>query len=266
MIQGKKILCTGGAGSIGSELARQLSKDNQVFILDINETDAFDLADELKCWMRVGDIRDPETLQEVYNEFGKPDIVFNCAALKHVLPNELDPIEAVRTNILGTWNVIKFAQKYGIKLINISTDKVVNGESIMGLTKKIAERMVKRAGFVSVRFGNVLGSRGSVVPIWEKQIKQGKPITITNPDMTRYMMTIPQACELLIKASEIGEPGQVLIMDMGEPVRIGDFAEQFAPGHPVEIIGAKEGEAMHEQLMTKEEQERAKKVEKFYII
>lgn len=265
-MQGKKVLVTGGAGSIGSELVRQLSVENEVYILDINETEMFELAEELKCWGRVGDVRDEKIFEEIVEEFGTPDFVFHCGALKHVTPNELDPIEAVKTNILGTWNVVRFCKRYGCKLINISTDKVVNGESVMGLTKKIAERLVKNAGFTSVRFGNVLGSRGSVIPIWQRQIAQGKPITVTDKKMARYMMTIPQACELLVRAAEIGGPGDILVMDMGEPKNIYDLAREFAPGHPIEIIGSRPGETLNERLMTIDEALNAVKVDNFWII
>lgn len=263
----KSILITGGAGSIGSELVRKLAPNNRIYILDNNETGMFDLAEELETFGRVGDIRDKEVFEDILQEFGAPDVIFHCAALKHVLVNELDPIEAVKTNILGTWNVIKFAQRTEAKLINISTDKVLNGESNMGLTKRIAEKMVRDAGFISVRFGNVMSSRGSLLPIWEKQHKSGLPLTITDERMERYFMSIPQACDLLIHASEIGEPGQLLIMDMGEPRKIIDLKNQlYGSEYPISVIGIRPGEVLSERIMSEAEEQRAKKVDGFYII
>lgn len=263
----KSICITGGAGSVGSELVRQLALHNRVYILDTNETDMFDVAEELGTFGRVGDIRDEKVFDDILQEFGNPDVIFHCAALKHVLVNELDPIEAVKTNILGTWNVIKFAQRTGARLINISTDKVVNGESIMGLTKKISERMVKNAGFVSVRFGNVMGSRGSLLPVWERQFKSGKPLTITDDRMERYFMSIPSACELVIKAEEIGQPGQVLVMDMGQRKNIRELKnELYGVDYPVTVIGIRPGETLSERIMTDEESRRAVKVDNFYVI
>lgn len=267
MIKDKKILITGGAGSIGSELVRQLASHNQVYILDSNETDMFDLAEEFRTFGRVGDIRDEKLFDDIINEFGDPDIIFHCAALKHVLVNELDPIEAVKTNILGTWNIIKFAKRTGAKLINISTDKVVSGESIMGLTKKISERMVKNAGFVSVRFGNVIGSRGSLLPIWEKQFKAGKPLTITDERMERYFMSIQSACELVIKAEEIGQSGQIILLDMGLKKNIMELKnELYGCDYPIKITGKRPGEILSERTMTDDEQMRAVKFENFWII
>lgn len=267
-MQGKKILVTGGAGSIGSELVRQLSVDNEVYILDINETGMFELAEELRTWGKIGDVRDPDTFQDILDEFGAPDIIFHAAALKHVTPNELDPIEAVKTNVFGTWNVIKFAKRTGAKLINISTDKAVENDCVMGLTKKIGERFIKNNGYVSVRFGNVMGSRGSLYPIWERQASLGKPITVTDVRMTRYFMTVPNACELVIKAAEIGEPGDVLILDMGEPVKIIDLAEKFSKekGVGIQITGVRPGEKLEEKLMTPDEEARAVKIDKFFVI
>lgn len=259
-----KILVTGGAGSVGSELVRQLHPEHEVEIIDINETAMFDLVEELGIKGRVGDIRDSEVLQ------GKYDIIYHCGALKHVTPNEQEPIEAVKTNILGTYNVIEFAKKTGTKLINISTDKVVNGESIMGLTKKIAEKMVKNAGFVSVRFGNVMGSRGSVIPIWQKQMDEGKPLTITDKRMERYMMTIPQAVELVIEASKMPQDGRIVILDMGEPINILDLAmgilDRSGAAVGVKEIGIRPGETLSEKLMTEEEKQKAVKEGDFWII
>ncbi len=230
MLKGLKILITGAAGSIGSELARQLAKDNEVYGLDINETELFNLYEELKFTTpiktRVGDIRNKETIEDIFTN-GVPNLIIHAAAYKHVSPMELDPIEAVNTNIIGTNNLVRMAKKRSSKLVNISTDKVVNGESIMGLTKKITERIVQNAGYVSVRFGNVLGSRGSVIPIWQKQIDQNQALTVTDPSMKRYFMTIEEACKLVIEACEVGEPGQKIVLDMGKQHNILELAKSI---------------------------------------
>lgn len=268
-MKSKRILCVGGAGSIGSELVRQLSHENTVYVLDINETDMFDLVEELNIQGRVGDIRDETMLEEVFYDF-VPDLIFHCAALKHVTPNEHVPIEAVRTNILGTYNVIKMAKRFNARLVNISTDKVVNGESIMGLTKKIAEKMVKQAGYVSVRFGNVLGSRGSVIPIWQKELNENKPLTVTDERMTRYMMTITEAVKLVIKAAEIGKPGQILIMDMKEKVNVLQLAKDIlgksGKDVGIKMIGMRLGETLSEELMNETEKATAIKEGNYWVL
>lgn len=274
-MENKRILITGGGGSIGSELTRQLSVKNEIYVLDINETAMFDLVEELKLKGlkvegRIGDIRDWQTVEEVFNDF-KPDIVFHASALKHVTPNEQHPEEAVKTNILGTMAVVNCAKRNNVeKFINISTDKVVNAHCVMGITKKIAENYVKEKGYISVRFGNVLGSRGSVIPIWQGQLDRNESLTITDKKMMRYFMTIPQACELVIKAAEIGQPGNVLIMDMGEPKNVYDLALEILnkSGKDLGIkeIGLRPGETLTESLMTDEELKRAVKINNFWII
>ena len=274
-IKDKRCLVTGGAGSIGSELVRQLAVSNPVYILDNNETGAHDLAEEMQqdghnVHCRVGDIRDPDTVQEVFSDF-KPQIVFHAAAYKHVTPMEDAPIEAINTNILGTWNVIKWVkyyQPYVEKFVLISTDKAVNSHSVMGATKRVCEIMTRNQGqgFIVVRFGNVVGSRGSVLPLWENQVKRGKPITITNPDMTRFFMTIPQAVELVIEAAKVGRGGEIMILDMGEPKRIGDLAKELYPDYPQRIVGVRQGESMDEVLMFEEEKKVAIKDGSFFII
>jgi FlaA1/EpsC-like NDP-sugar epimerase len=270
----KRILVTGGAGSIGSELVRQLAVYNKVFILDQNETGAFDLREELKqkgFWVhsRTGDIRDRDTLSDVFEDF-KPQIIFHAAALKHVTPGEEYPEEYVATNILGTQNVIKEAKRWECleKFVFISTDKVVNAACIMGITKLCAEGLVRRAGekFVAVRFGNVLASRGSVLEIWNRQYQNQEPLTITDPDMRRYMMSIPQACELVIKAAEVGSDGEVFILDMGEPLTVMELKEKYYKDYPYVIIGKRPGEQDFERLMTSDEEARAIKRDNFYII
>lgn len=269
------MLVTGGAGSIGSELVRQLAPSNEVYVLDINETAFFDLHEELnqkgfKVQGRVGNIKAHSTVDDAIWEF-RPDVIFHAAACKHVTPMEWTPLEAVHTNIIGTHNLVKYAKRYSVKkFVNISTDKVVHAESIMGLTKKIAEKMVKNAGFVSVRFGNVLGSRGSVIPIWQKQLDEGRPLTVTDARMERYMMTIPEAVRLVVKAAEVGKPGQVLILDMGEPVNILQLAKDILAKSGkdlgVEMIGVRPGETLTERLMTLEEQSTAVKVDDFWVL
>lgn len=268
-IKNKRVAIYGFAGSIGEELTRQLAPNNTIYGVDLDETRMFDLVEELGIQGRVGNVEDERTVLEVFEEF-KPDLVFMAAARKHVKPSEEKPAEAIKTNIWGTYYIVEACKKYGAKLVNISTDKVVNAGGIMGSTKKVAELMVKNAGFISVRFGNVLGSRGSLIPIWERQMKRGDPLTITHPDMERYFMSIPEACELIIKAAEIGEPGQILIMDMGKPVKIIDVAkkiiEELKYGGGIKEIGIKPGEQMSERLMTEDEYQRAIKIENFFII
>lgn len=278
MIKDKRILVTGGAGSIGSELVRQLARSNKVFILDQNETGAFDLREELVQeghWVhsRTGDIRDPQVVADVFEDF-KPQYIFHAAALKHVTPNEEYPMEAIQTNIIGTYNVMAEAKKWECleKFVFISTDKVIHGSSIMGATKRVGEIMVKNQGkgFVAVRFGNVLGSRGSVVPIWQKQLEEGKPLTVTDPRMRRYFMTIPEAVELVIEAGEKAEGGEVMILDMGEQVNVLELAKEVlkkaGKSETVKIIGMRPGETLDEKLMTEEEERRAEKVGNFFII
>lgn len=274
MIKAKRILVTGGAGSIGSELVRQLAPGNQVFILDFNETEAFDLAEELKQdghWVeaRVGDVRDRETVRDLFTDF-KPQYVFHAAAYKHVTPMETYPLEAINTNILGTYNIISEAKKWECleKFVFISTDKVVNGHSIMGATKKVGEIMVRNQGlgFIAVRFGNVLGSRGSVIPLWQNQINRGKPITITDKRMKRYMMSIPEAVELVLEAAEKGKGGECFILDMGAQVNILELAEKILGKTKIKIIGIRPGETLEEKLMTLEEEAVAKKVGNFWVI
>ena len=268
MIHNKRILVTGGAGSIGSELVRQLAPQNKIFILDINETGAFDLREELKqkgYWVhsRTGDIRNKETLEDVFSDF-KPQIVFHAAALKHVTPNEEYPEESIQTNIIGTWNLIKEAKRWECleKFVFISTDKVVNAKSIMGIAKLCAESLVKLQGqkFVAVRFGNVMASRGSVLEIWQRQFDAKEPLTITHPEMERYLMTISQACELVIKAAEEGNGGEIFILDMGKRVKVLELAQKVIElsGHEKAIrqIGIRPGEVIKEKLMTEEERKK----------
>lgn len=272
----KRALVTGGAGSIGSELVRQLSaRGDKVYILDINETGVNDLMEEFRGkqdrWVhgRVGDVRDYATVEDVFKDF-KPQVVYHAAALKHVGPMELTPLEAIKTNIEGTYNVLHNAKKHSVKkLIYISTDKAVQSTSVMGATKRVGEIMVRNQGYTVVRFGNVIGSRGSVIPIWERQINAGEAITITDPRMVRYMMTIEEAVSLVIEAED-AEGGQILVMDMGKPVKILDIAKEIVAklgrDVPIEVIGARPGEFLSEKIMFAEEEASAEKRGKFYYI
>ena len=270
----KRILCTGGAGSIGSELVRQLAPDNQIYVHDINETAMFDLVEELRLKGhnvigRLGDVKDRDNLMSVFLEFA-PHIVFNCAALKHVTPSMWTPREYVKTNVLGTLNQLELAREYGTpKFINVSTDKAVDADNIMGWTKRGTEMLTRIYGGISVRFGNVMGSRGSVIPIWQKQIEEGLPLTITDKRMERYMMTIPEACELIIEAAK-GEPGDIYIMDMGEQVNVlglaQDILNKSGRKSGVKMIGIRPGEALVETLMSEKEKKIAIRKGKFYVI
>lgn len=273
-IKNKRILVTGGAGSIGSELVRQLAVNNKIFILDNNETSAFDLAEELKqdgLWVeaRVGDVRDKETVRDLFEDF-KPQYIFHAAAYKHVTPMETYPLEAIQTNIHGTYNVMHEAKRWECleKFVFISTDKVVNGHSVMGATKKVGEIMVRNQGkgFMAVRFGNVLGSRGSVIPLWQNQVNRGKPITITDKRMKRYMMSIPEAVNLVIEASQLGKGGECFILDMGEQVNILELAQKILGKTKIKMIGIRPGETLEEKLMTVEEEQVAVKKGNFYVI
>lgn len=275
----------GGAGSIGSELVRQLAiSGNELTVLDIDETRMFDLVEELRLDglnVRgfVADVRDKEFISNYMQNNSYPDYVINAAARKHVTPMEDTPMEAVSTNIGGVFNLINFCNKYHCKLIQISTDKVVNAACIMGATKKVAELMVRNARYVSVRFGNVMGSRGSVIPIWQKQMEQGKPLTVTDERMERYMMTIEEACSLVIEAAQMEDvEGKVVCLDMGARIKILDLAKEILKrsgmenirpdgsiGDSLRMIGMRQGEQLVERLMTEDEEESAEKRGKFWI-
>lgn len=272
MIKGKRVLISGVAGSIGSELARQLYKDNKVFGLDINEMGVHELKSDLKISGRVGDIRNRETLRNVFEDF-KPEIVFHAAAYKSVDMMEYVPEEAINTNVIGTLNMLDYSKIHEVdKFIYISTDKVVNAHSVMGKTKSLGETMTVNSGkgFIAVRFGNVIGSRGSLLEIWERQINQGLPITITDEKMKRYFMSIPEAVGLVIKAVELGKGGETICFEMGNPVSIKEIAEavikKLGRNIPIKIIGNRGGEILEERLMTEEEAKIAIKINNYYII
>lgn len=272
----KRVLVTGAAGSIGSELVRQLAPHYKVYCLDTNESGVFDVIEEHKntYWVkgRVGDIRNEKTLEDVFSDF-KPEIVFHAAAYKHVPLMENTPREAIETNIIGTYNLIHYAKKYEAKkFIFISTDKAVQSSSIMGATKRVGEIVVKNqgAGFTVVRFGNVLGSRGSLIPIWQKQINQGKAVTVTDPNMKRYFMSIDEAVRLVIEASKQSKGGEIWVMNMGEQVNILEMAKKIVydsrSNVPIEIIGIRPGELLEEKLMFNEEEKIAIKNDNFFVI
>lgn len=270
--RGKKVLVTGAAGSIGSELCRQLTQFNlkSLICMDIWESGLFELDAQMKnlnalnTVVIVGNILDNQKLLSVFSQF-KPDFVFHAAAYKHVPLMQANPDEAVKNNIFGTKNLVETALKFKVKkFINISTDKAANPSSVMGSTKLIAEKIVKNANsrgsakFISVRFGNVLDSQGSVVPIFRKQISSGGPVTVTDPDMTRFFMTIPEAVQLVLEAGILGIGEEIFVLDMGEPVRIIDLANLmirlsgFLPENEVKIkyTGKRPGEKLHEILNT----------------
>lgn len=268
MIQNKKILITGVAGSIGSELARQLRPLNDIYGIDIDETALFDLVEEIGIKGRVGDIANRDVFDTMVARWGTPQMIFHAAARKHVTPMEWNPEEAVHTNLYGLLNTVR-TFPYA-KFVFISTDKAAQCDSVMGTTKRLGELIVKNAGGVSVRFGNVLGSQGSVIPIWQKQINEGRPVTVTDEKMERFFMTIQEACSLVITAAEEGEGGYLYILDMGKPVKIIDIAkriiEESRKDIPITITGARPGEKLSEILMTKDEENRAEKKGKFYIL
>jgi len=284
----KTIVVTGGAGSIGSEIVRELLMYSPyaVRIFDNNETGLFELEQELqsnKIRPFVGDIRDKERVRRAFDGV---DIIFHTAALKHVPFSEYNPFDAVKTNIIGTKNVLDIALEVEAKkTILVSTDKAVNPANVMGATKLLAERLTvstnyirgdKRSVFLCVRFGNVLDSRGSVVPTFRRQIEKGAPVTVTDPEMTRFVMSIPKAVKLILKAGVIGKAGEIFLLKM--PVlRVMDLAEvmieEFAPryGHdPKEIeiksIGKRLGEKIFEELMTEDETENAYEDEEMIVL
>lgn len=272
-ITDKRIVVFGGAGSIGSELVRQLAPKNKVYVVDINESGIFDLTDAIgskTVWGRVGDIRDYKTVNDIFEDF-KPQIVFNCAAYKHVPLMEYTPEEAIKTNVTGHHNIIHCAKTHREsvqKLIFISTDKAVSSHSIMGATKRLGEVLTINQGFTVVRFGNVMGSRGSLSTIWQRQVDAGKPITVTDERMERYMMTIPQAVGLVIEATKKSKGGEIFVMDMGKKINILELATKMVNeiGGSVDIIGLREGETLTEDILFEEEKQRAIKMDNFYVI
>lgn len=275
-IEGKIILVTGGGGSIGSELCRQIArfKPRKLIALDIYENTVFELANEMKTAYPllefeavIGSVRSKDRLREVFVKY-KPHVVFHAAAHKHVPLMESNPKEAIVNNILGTKNMIDLAEEYAVeKFVMISTDKAVNPTNIMGATKRVAEMILQsksktaRTSYSAVRFGNVLGSNGSVIPIFRKQIEQGGPVTVTHEEITRYFMTIPEAVQLVIQTGAMAQGGEIFILDMGAPVRIKDLAENvirlsgYVPYVDIDIkvTGLRPGEKLYEELLLDEE-------------
>ena len=270
-IADKVVAVTGAAGSIGSELCRQIIAlgPSRLVLIEIDETRLYELYLELDPMapgtsvMAICDIRDTERLDTIMAEH-QPSVVLHAAAYKHVPLMELAPAEAVKTNVIGTLNVINAAERYGAeRFVLISTDKAVAPANMMGLTKFLAEQVMLEASrrgkllAVAVRFGNVLASRGSVVPIFETQLRHGGPVTVTDPDVTRYFMTIPEAARLVLQAQAIGVTGDIFVLEMGEPVRIVDLAQKMIAlsGVPadIEFVGLRAGEKLHESLVHEDE-------------
>jgi len=287
-LAGQTVLVTGAGGSIGSEIVRQITrfKPKSIILLGHGESSIFEIEQELKrrhpgqrTVAVIADIRDEHRIDRVFEEY-KPDVVFHAAAHKHVPLMEANPEEALTNNVLGTRNVARSADKHGAKrFVMISTDKAVNPISVMGMSKRAAEMIVQSIGstsqtkFMAVRFGNVLGSRGSVVPMFRRQIAEGGPVTVTHPDMTRYFMTIPEAVQLVIQAGAMGKGGEIFVLDMGEPIKITQLAEEIIrlsgmePGKDIEIAytGIRPGEKLFEEILTTEEVATSTKHRKIFV-
>lgn len=275
-IENKVIMVTGGGGSIGSELCRQIARFNpkELIIFDIYENNAYDLQNELLRKYKnlnlktlIGSVRDRKRLNSIFKEY-RPQVVFHAAAHKHVPLMEDSPGEAIKNNVLGTLNTAELASEYGVeRFVLISTDKAVNPTNVMGATKRMCEMVIQSIDkesdteFVAVRFGNVLGSNGSVVPLFKKQIADGGPVTLTHKDITRYFMTIPEASQLVLQAGAYAKGGEIFVLDMGQPVKIYDLAENlirlsgYIPNEEIEIkvTGLRPGEKLYEELLMDEE-------------
>lgn len=287
-IRGKSILVTGGGGSIGSELCRQIVRFNPrtLIIFDIYENNAYDLQNELKFLypeldlrVLIGSVRDRQRLEDVFSEY-RPNVIFHAAAHKHVPLMEVNPGEAIKNNVFGTLNTVLCADKYGVeRFVLISTDKAVNPTNVMGATKRICEMIIQaidkhsKTGFVAVRFGNVLGSNGSIIPLWKKQIEKGGPVTVTHPEINRFFMTIPEAAQLVIQAGIMARGGEIFVLDMGTPVKIADFARDvirlsgFEPDRDIKIvfIGLRPGEKLYEEVLMAEEGLKRTAHEKIFV-
>lgn len=285
-VTNETVLVTGGGGSIGSEICRQVARYNpsKIVIFDIYENNAFTLKNSLDAKycgapevdIRIGSVRDKKRLKEVFEEF-HPSTVFHAAAHKHVPLMEDSPYEAVKNNVLGTFNTASCANDYGVRnFVLLSTDKAVNPANVMGATKRVAELIVQHFSkvsngtkFAAVRFGNVLGSNGSVIPIFKEQLEKGGPLTVTHPNITRYFMTIPEASQLVVQAGGLAKGGEIFVLDMGEPVKIVSLAENlirlsgFEPYKDIDIVftGLRPGEKLYEELSLEEENENRKKTE-----
>lgn len=288
-VNNKTILVTGAAGSIGSEIVRKLAQHNasNIVCVDVAESALYDLQQELKVQYDsvkfhyvIADVRKEEELKDVFAIY-KPSKVFHAAAYKHVPLMEDHPWQAVQTNVMGTLNVVRLSISFSVKkFILVSTDKAVNPTSVMGATKKLAEQIVQsyqssnsNTSFIITRFGNVLGSNGSVVPLFKKQIMNGGPVTVTHPEMVRYFMTIPEACQLVLEAGTMGNGGEVFVFDMGQPVKIIDLARNMIrlAGYipeveiPIKITGQRPGEKLYEDLFSEKEKMKETYHEKIMI-
>lgn len=275
-VSGKTILVTGGGGSIGSELCRQIASHNpkQLIIVDIYENNAYQIQQELirkypdlNLLVLIASVRNTNRINSIFAQY-RPDIVYHAAAHKHVPLMETSPNEAIKNNVMGTYKTAMAADKYGAeKFVLISTDKAVNPTNVMGASKRICEMVVQmmnqksKTNFVAVRFGNVLGSNGSVIPLFKQQIAEGGPVTVTHPDIIRYFMTIPEAVSLVLQAGAYAKGGEIFVLDMGKPVKIVDLATNliklsgYKPGEDIEIkfTGLRPGEKMYEELLMDEE-------------
>ena len=288
LIKGKNVLVTGGGGSIGSELCRQIIKYNpaKLIIFDIYENNLYDIQMELeshypknKIEAIVGSVRDKKRLNKIFEEYS-PQLVFHAAAHKHVPLMEHSPLEAIKNNVFGTYNVANCADEYGVeRFVLISTDKAVNPTNVMGASKRLCEMIIQaknkvsKTDYVAVRFGNVLGSNGSVIPLFKKQIAEGGPVTVTHKDITRFFMTIPEAVGLILQAITYAEGGEIFVLDMGKPVKIYDLAVSliklsgYEPGVDIQIqfTGLREGEKLYEELLMQEEGLTATKHDKIFV-
>lgn len=286
-VEGKTILVTGGGGSIGSELCRQLAHQpiKRLILLEIYENGAYDIQQELleenpdvPLEVLIGSVRDKDRLKHIFSHF-QPDIVIHAAAHKHVPLMEASPHEAVKNNVFGTRNLTELSDIYGVKnFLLISTDKAVNPTNIMGASKRICEMIVQmynnrsKTEFVAVRFGNVLGSNGSVVPLFRRQIASGGPVTVTHPEINRFFMTIPEAVSLVLAAGAAARGGEIFVLDMGEPVKIVDMAKKlirlsgYAP-KDIQIVftGLRPGEKLYEEILMDEEGLNKTDNEKIYV-
>lgn len=275
-VSGKIVLVTGGGGSIGSELCRQIAghKPKRLIIVDIYENSTYDIENELKedypeldLVVLIASVRNTKRIHKIFEEY-RPEIVYHAAAHKHVPLMEDSPNEAIKNNVLGTWKVVDAADRWGVKrFVMISTDKAVNPTNIMGASKRICEMLIQtynnrsETEFVAVRFGNVLGSNGSVIPLFKKQIAHGGPVTVTHPDIVRYFMTIPEAVSLVLQAGAYARGGEIFVLDMGEPVKIADLARNLIllSGHKpdedikIEYTGLRPGEKLYEEMLMDEE-------------
>ena len=288
LVKGKVVMVSGGGGSIGSELCRQIMRfsPERLIILDIYENNAYDIQMELNAQypgnqpaVLIASVRDRVRLQEIFKEY-KPDLVFHAAAHKHVPLMETSPGEAIKNNVFGTYNLAMTAHEFGVeKFVMISTDKAVNPTNIMGASKRLCEMIIQcmekisETDFVAVRFGNVLGSNGSVIPLFERQISQGGPVKVTHKDVTRFFMTIPEAAQLVIQAACYAKGGEIFVLDMGKPVKIYDLAENLIrlSGHipnvdiKIEVVGLRPGEKLYEELLMDQEGLEGTKHSKIFV-